>query len=159
VTRQARTAGVETRLQARACGGTLKAKQPTTAESGVADTRIAEVSVMEEQRCSALTGQKYDALAGLIHDDLMYTHSNAVFDTKSSLLQALRAGDFRYRRIDRSDIRMKAYGETVHVTGIADMDADLRGQPVKARVRYSIIWVKGPQGWQYALWHAVPLPG
>ena len=102
----------------------------------MADSRIADVSAMEERRCLALTSQDYDALAGLIHDDLMYTHSNAMFDTKASLLQALRAGDFRYRRIDRSDIRMNAFGDTVHVTGIADMDADLRGQPVKARVRY-----------------------
>lgn len=125
----------------------------------MAANHLADVTAMEDRRCRALTGQDYDTLASLIHDDLMYTHSNAMFDTKTSLLTALRAGDFRYRRIDRSDIHMNAFGDTVHVTGIADMDADFRGQPVKARVRYSIIWVKGPQGWQYALWHAVPLPG
>ncbi len=119
---------------------------------------IADVSVMEDRRCRALTGRDYDTLAGLIHDELMYTHSNAIFDTKASLLAALRAGDFRYKRIDRSDIRANAFGDTVHVTGIADMDAEFRGQPVTARVRYSIIWVKGAHGWQYALWHAVPLP-
>jgi hypothetical protein len=120
-------------------------------------TTSAEIENMERRRCTALVARDYDTLATLIHADLMYTHSNSIFDTKDSLLAGLRAGDFCYKRIDRSSIQARIYGETALVTGIADMDAEWRGQPVSARVRYSIAWARSGGQWQYVLWHAVPL--
>lgn len=58
---------------------------------------------MDELRWKALTGNDLETLDRLFADDMTYTHSNGMLDSKHSYLGALREGVFSYLSIDVSD--------------------------------------------------------
>ena len=54
-----------------------------------------DILALEDRRCAAMTGADADALAAMLHDDLVYTHSSGVVDDKASYLGAIRSGRTR----------------------------------------------------------------
>jgi hypothetical protein len=120
---------------------------------------IAAVEKAEAARWACLTSQDYDKLETLLHDDLKYTHSNALFETKADLVGNLRSGAFLYKSITRDKLVFSAHAGAVFVNGTAVIEAAFKGAPMTVRMRFSNVWVPGPQGaWQMVLWHSVPMP-
>jgi hypothetical protein len=54
----------------------------------------------ETRRYRAMIESDVDALALLLDEDLIYTHSNAGVDTKASYLEKVRAEHYRYKSIE-----------------------------------------------------------
>lgn len=117
-----------------------------------------EISQLEERRCRAMETDDHAALEALFSDDLMYTHSNAKFDTKATYLGTLRSGAVKYKRVGRSDIEMQVHGDAVFVTGKSNVVVRVAGEDKNIQLRYSNVWLKQNGQWRFALWHATPLP-
>ncbi len=122
------------------------------------DSITAEIERLEARRCKAQVEDDYATLEALIADDLVYTHSSAKVDSKASFLESLRSGAVKYRRIDRSDVRTQVHGDAVFVTGAAHVTVAVGGEDRQLQLRYSNVWLRGARGWQFALWHATPIP-
>jgi hypothetical protein len=43
-----------------------------------------EILALEDKRFGAMIGRDFKALEAMVHDDLLYTHSSGVTDTKAS---------------------------------------------------------------------------
>ena len=71
-----------------------------------------EVLALEEKRCAALAANDIAALEGMVHDDLIYTHSSAVVDTRASYFGALKSGATRYHSLKRSEEKVRVCGDT-----------------------------------------------
>lgn len=121
-------------------------------------TALEEIRSLEDRRVQATTTNDLTTLEALLSDDLIYTHSSARLDGKASFLESIRSGAVRYVRIERSDIRMQAHGDTVFVNGEARLDVLIANAPKSLHLRYSNAWVKTGSGWRFALWHATPIP-
>jgi ketosteroid isomerase-like protein len=117
-----------------------------------------EILALEEKRCAAMTGRDADALAAMLHDDLVYTHSSGVVDDKATYVDAIRSGRTRYHSIERAGEHVRAYGDTVLVTGNAAIEVDVNGQHKSLRLCYLDVWTRTPQGWKFVAWQSTARP-
>ena len=117
-----------------------------------------EVSKLEERRCAAMTGSDLTTLESLLADTLTYTHSSAVVDDKASYVESIRSGRVKYLKVERFDTHSQVYGDTVITTGRARIDVKVSDVERNLNMRYANVWIKTPQGWQFALWQSTPIP-
>jgi ketosteroid isomerase-like protein len=117
-----------------------------------------EILALEDVRFKAMVSADVKLLEGLMHDDLIYTHSSAVVDTKASYLESLRGGKTRYKSQKRFEERVRLCGDCALVTGRAEMEAEVNGVHKVLRLRYLDVWTKTPQGWKFIAWQSTSLP-
>lgn len=117
-----------------------------------------EIRALEDRRYQAMIAMDLDALGALLGDTLVYTHSSASVDDKTSYIEGIRAGKFVYKKAERSDERIDVYGDVVVCAGEANFDLVVRGTPKKLRSRYLNVWSKGASGWQMVAWQSTPIP-
>jgi ketosteroid isomerase-like protein len=117
-----------------------------------------EILALEDRRYAAMTGGDMKALADLVHDELVYTHSSGLVDGKASWLESMRSGKVRYKKVVRADEKVRLFGDTALVTGRADIEADVGGQAKTLKLRYLNAWVKSGGGWKFAAWQSGALP-
>ena len=52
---------------------------------------------LEDQRFAAMVARDFAALEKMTHDELLYTHSSGVTDTKASWLESMKSGKVKYK--------------------------------------------------------------
>jgi ketosteroid isomerase-like protein len=117
-----------------------------------------DILALEERRCAAMSKNDIAALEGMFHDDLIYTHSSAVVDTRASYLEALKSGHTRYHSVQRSEEKVRVCGDTALVTGRAIIDVTVKGEKKHLDTRFLDVWTKTPQGWKFVAWQSTKLP-
>ena len=117
-----------------------------------------EILSLEGKRFAAMTSGDFAALEKLAHDQLVYTHSNALVDTKASWLESMRSGKVRYRSVAPGGQQLRVFGDTALVSAEAAIEAEVGGQPRSLRLRYLAAWTRTPQGWKFVAWQATPIP-
>ena len=93
----------------------------------------------------------------MVHDDLLYTHSSGVTDTKASWLQSMQSGKTKYKSVKCTDRKVRVIGEVALITGRAAIEAEISGQPRSLKVLFLNAWAKTPQGWKFVAWQSTPL--
>jgi ketosteroid isomerase-like protein len=121
-------------------------------------TLESEILALEDERCAAMTSADADALAAMLHDDLLYTHSSAVVDDKASYVEAIRSGRTRYHSIRCAERRVRLCGDTALVTGRAEIEVDVNGVHKSLRLRYLDAWTRTPRGWKFVAWQSTGIP-
>ena len=117
-----------------------------------------EILGLEEKRFGAMTGKDWKALDVLLHDQLLYTHSSGVTDTKAVWMDAMKGGRTVYKSVKNSDRKVRIYGDNALVTGKAAIEAEVNGQARSMRLVYLNVWTKTPQGWKFVAWQSTPQP-
>jgi len=117
-----------------------------------------EILALEDVRFKAMVSGDVKLLDGLLHQDLVYTHSSAVVDTKASYLEAIRSRKTHYKSQKRFEERVRLYGDCALVTGRAEMEAEVNGVHKTLRLRYLNVWTKTPQGWKFIAWQSTAIP-
>jgi integrase len=62
-----------------------------------------EILALEDKRYAAMCGGDFAALEAMLHDELLYTHSSGLTDTKATWLASLRSGKTKYKSATCSD--------------------------------------------------------
>ncbi len=119
---------------------------------------MAEVEAAEDRRWAAQLGADTEALAELLADELSYTHSNGLVDTKASFLDAIANKVFDYRSADRTDVSVALVGETAVIAGRVAMLVVAGGREVNLDSRYSAVWARHDGRWQFVCWQSTPIP-
>jgi hypothetical protein len=92
-------------------------------------------------------------------EDLTYTHSNGLYETRDEVLAAFAAGR-RYTAIETERIEERTYDGAAIVTGIAHIQARLPSDATVALdVRFTTTLVTDKDSWRVAAWQSVPLAG
>jgi ketosteroid isomerase-like protein len=97
-------------------------------------------------------------LEKMVHDDLLYTHSSGLTDTKASWLESMKSGKVKYKSANCSEHQVRFFGEVALVRGKASIEAEIGGQPRSLRLLFLNAWVRTPQGWKFAAWQSCPQP-
>lgn len=125
---------------------------PTTST----DTDI--IRQMEDRRYAAMIAADATALGELLAEDLRYTHSNTVVDTKASLMELLSSGKLSYRAARPVIDDIFRYGDAAVVTGSMELDVSVGGADRTVRGRFTNVWVNKDGRWQFAAWQSTPSP-
>lgn len=118
-----------------------------------------EILGLEDQRLAAMVARDFGALEKLVHEDLLYTHSSGITDTKASWLESMKAGKTKYKSASTSDRQVRFFGEVALVRGKAAIEAEINGQPRSLKLFFLNAWTRTPQGWKFAAWQSCPQPG
>lgn len=121
-------------------------------------TPIADVEAAEERRWAVQLAGDSEALAELLHDELSYTHTNGLVDTKTSFVDAIANKGFDYRSAERTDVALRVVGDTALFTGRVAMHVIAGGREVHLDARYSAVWANGDDGWRFLCWQSTPIP-
>lgn len=117
-----------------------------------------EVRAADDARIRAMLEADYDALEKLLGEDLVYTHGNAASDGKAAYMRNLRSGKVRYLSVERSDMRIRVYGEAALMHGMVVLRSRRDGAERHLHNAFMNVWVKGSGGWQMVAWASTPLP-
>ena len=113
---------------------------------------------LDKKRMDAMARKDLAALDALIAEDLVYTHSTARLDTKQSLLGAMESGATVYTSVAPSEVKAQDLGDTVVLTGKAQIVVMSQGRPNSFAVRFTDIWSNKAGPWQMVAWQSTRLP-
>src|SRR6266436_4548836 len=66
-----------------------------------------EILALEDNRFAAMIGGDWKTVQGLAHDQLLYTHSSAITDTKASWLESMTSGKTKYKSASFTDRKVR----------------------------------------------------
>lgn len=124
------------------------------AQTPVAD----EVKKAETDWIAAVKANDFKALDTLLANDLVYTHSTGLVETKEEYLAKLKTGNQKYATIDRADMRVQTYGTTGIITGKTRMTGATKGVPFDNQLLMIHVWVKNAGRWQLVTHQTTRLP-
>jgi ketosteroid isomerase-like protein len=127
-------------------------KIPTRAEA------IAATNAADTKRIEAMVKGDLTALETTFTKDLTYTHSNGKVDTKESLLEALKTGATKYLAVTLTEKKHQVYGNTVLISGIAEVKVKAGENEVTFKARFTEVWTRQKGEWRFAAWQTTRLP-
>jgi ketosteroid isomerase-like protein len=113
---------------------------------------------LDRQRMQAMASKDVATLDALIADDLVYTHSSARLDTKRSLIEGMTSGKTVYTGVEPSDVKAQDLGDTVVLTGVAQIKVTVNGAPNAFGVRFTDVYARRNGRWQMVTWQSTRLP-
>ena len=113
---------------------------------------------LDRKRMQAMAAQDVATLEALIADDLVYTHSSARLDTKRSLIDGMTSGKTVYTGVEPSSVKAQDLGDTVVLTGIAQIKVTANGNPLAFGVRFTDVYARRNGRWQMVTWQSTRLP-
>jgi uncharacterized protein (TIGR02246 family) len=126
--------------------GQAAAPASTSAEQAV---RAADAA-----RIQATVSNDLEALEKLLGDDLTYTHSSGVLESKAQVLGKLRSGATRYHTIVPSDVQVRIYGDTAVMTGRAAVNVTVDGKTQDLLLQFTSVYVQRDGAWQFVAWQS-----
>lgn len=127
---------------------------PTHAAAFQVERAIEE---LEDKRYEAMKRADREALEQLLADDLTYVHTSGRVETKSQFINSIESGEILYRSIDREDVQVRIYGSTAVVTGLANVNVELRGRVEHLRIRFIDVYVRQNGHWNMVAWQSTRL--
>ena len=113
---------------------------------------------LDRKRMQAMATKDVATLEALIADDLIYTHSSARLDTKRSLIDNMTSGSTVYSAVEPSDVKAQDLGDTVVLTGIAQIKVTANGNPLAFGVRFTDVYARRDGRRQMVTWQSTKLP-
>ncbi|WP_375444462.1 nuclear transport factor 2 family protein [uncultured Fibrella sp.] len=119
---------------------------------------------LDAQRFVAQIQKDSLTLNQLLADDLLYTHSSGIVETKKEFMHSLAIGRWNYQRIDTDSVTVRFYGPVAILTGRAQVLLLIAEKPTPITMIYTDVWHNKPTGgrkkanWQLVSWAASRLP-
>ena len=113
---------------------------------------------LDKKRMQAMAKKDVATLEAVLADDLVYTHSSARLDSKRSLIDAMVSGATVYTGVEPSDVKAQDLGDTVVLTGVAQIKVVSNGTPNAFGVRFTDVYAKRNGSWQMVTWQSTRLP-
>ncbi len=112
---------------------------------------------LERRRYDLMVKKDLKALGEMLADDMVYTHSNGNTENKEEYLAGLASGKSVYYAVEPEETRVRFYGNTAILNGIAKVDTEVNGQRTTLHLRYTDAYVKRNGKWQFVTWQSLRL--
>ena len=119
-----------------------------------------EVLQAEKDRFAAMVKADRAALEKILADDLTYTHSNALFESKEQFIKSVTGGTIDYVSVVPSepDWKVRVNGNTAIVNGVAAVNVIDHGKDLKIKLRYTTVHTNRGGTWQLQAWQSTRFP-
>lgn len=98
------------------------------------------------------------AMERLLGDELVYSHSSGMRETKAQHIAATTKPTNHYESISLTDTKVMAYGDTAILTCTADISTNNDGKKGSNHLSMLQTWVKRGSGWQLVARWTTRLP-
>lgn len=119
-----------------------------------------QVLQAEKDRFAAMIKGDRAGLERVLADDLTYTHTNTLFETKAEFIKSVTSGAIDYVSIvpSESDWKVRLFGNIAIVNGVAAVNVVDKGNDLKFRIRYTTVHRNEGGRWLLASWQATRFP-
>lgn len=124
------------------------------AKAQMRDEGEREIRELETKRFQAMEKVDVATLNRILSDDMIYTHSTGLRQTKAELIGALGSGDLKYEAINPSDVRVRIFDATAVVTGRVSIRVKSAGNEQNFKLCYLDVYVKQEGRWQMVGWQS-----
>lgn len=121
-------------------------------------TDEAQIRDLEKRRFAAMLAGDVATLEALLDDELRYTHSSGVVDSKQSYLKGVRDKVWEYKDIRTSEERIVVRGDAALVFCRLQIDLDVRGAPRKVDSQALAVWSRASGRWRLVAVHSTARP-
>ena len=126
-----------------------------TARAGDAEQAVLAA---HDKRIAVTIAGDVGALAAMMTDDLTYTHSSGVEESKAEFLEGLKNGKYVYREITPRGRKVRVHGDTAIVSGPCHVVIEPGGKRTELDLYFTELYVKETGQWRMALWQSTRLP-
>lgn len=117
-----------------------------------------EILQFDDRRYDAMRQHDVKVLADLLHDEVTYVHSNALFDRKEAYLRKVSDGTYHYHFIEASERSVSIIGDTALVHGRMRSDAEVGGTLRHIDNFALAVWVRQGSDWKLAAYQPTVIP-
>lgn len=111
----------------------------------------------EKERFNAQITRDPNVLDKVLADDLIYTHSSGLVDSKQSFIQSIKEAKMVYEQINVEEQKVRIYGKIAVVNGVCTIKAINNGQPMNLKLRYTDAYKRNGKQWQLITWQSLRL--
>ena len=90
---------------------------------------------------SFLENQQLDSLAAILHQDLLYIHSNGWQESKDEVIANQVSGKLRYNNIDIKKSKVRVIDHTAVVTVQGTFNVTMSEKPLEINLFYTEVYV------------------
>ena len=130
--------------------------EPRPKDQGLSSAKVQVLNVLD-RRIAAMLKNDFAALAALLDDALVYTHSSGRVETKAEFIDSLRSGKLKYVSANLDDLRVRIYGSTALVTGHARMTVESGSQQRVLEIRFLDVYLRRNGRWRQVAWQSTRL--
>ena len=116
------------------------------------------VLAAHDRRIAATIAGDVAAVAAMMTDDLTYTHSSGVEESKAEFLEGLKNGKYVYREITPRGRKVRVHGDAAIVSGPCHVVIEPGGKRTELELYFTELYVKEAGQWRMALWQSTRLP-
>lgn len=106
----------------------------------------AAAKAQEDIWVAAVRANDFAALDKLLSEQLVYTHSTGIVETKAQYLAKLKSGDQKYANIEYSDVKTFNLGRAQVVSATVRMTGATKGVPFDNKLKMLHVWSVQPDG-------------
>lgn len=114
------------------------------------------ISRIESKRYEAMTKADTGYLRFILSDDLVYTHSNGLVETKTDFIQSISSKKIVYKQIGVREQKIKLHQKTAIVTGVLHVSGSLNGKDFDIDLRYTNVYIKEKE-WKLLAWQSLKI--
>lgn len=123
--------------------------QPSTAQQPANSTSEQEVRQMIEKYRTAILQRDVATLEKIWADDYVFVNAAGDVLTKTERLANIKSGATTLDSInEKENVTVRVYQNSAVATSRVTLKGQYSGQPVSGEYRSTLVWVKGPGGWQ-----------
>lgn len=119
---------------------------------------LAAVKTADEARLSAMKSADRDKLAAIFSDDLRYSHSSGVVDTKASFIDVLTKGTTKYLSVDYEERNFSFPAPGIALmTGRAKFKIGTPNGEIDPTLAFLAVWRLEDGHWRFLAWQSCKL--
>jgi ketosteroid isomerase-like protein len=120
---------------------------PASSKKGGGSVEQQIKALHEQSRQAALKGD-VSFLEKYLSDDYVGIAPDGSISTKDQAIQMLKSGAIKYDVIDEREVKVRVYGGTAIVNGLASLKLTVNGTPISGDHRATFVWVKQKGNWK-----------
>jgi ketosteroid isomerase-like protein len=118
----------------------------------------AELNRLEDLRYEAMKNVDASTLDQIFAEEFVYQTLQGITHTKASYIKAVTSGDTKINSYQRSNSRVRFYGDNAVVMAHAQLNVSFKGEPRDVSLFYTNVWVKRDGRWQLVARQSTALP-
>jgi len=122
------------------------------------DSVAAAVEALDWKRQSAMISFDRTTLDRLLDEQLTYTHSIGLVQSRAQLYEMLAGGSVQYKSFTNENSAWHVFPGVVVGTGTQKIELVVDGKPATSRSRFTVVWRSAGEGWKCIAYQSTPLP-